>query len=367
MARTSDRAVGIRRKGAGWQAVVSRGGDGPRLYKTFPLGTDLAEMQRWRADTLATLRVERRQRASRGMFEVEARRYLKAVTALPTYADREREINLWITVFGRTPLEDITAADVRAVRDLWLTSPRSAKDKRPVSPATVNRRLRALSNLFTVLGRNRHAPNPVRDVPEAQEATHRIRALSYDTIAAILAKLPDRGKPVKGDKRSKVSQAKLRLTVMAYTGWPAGTLAQLRPQDVDLDTGHAHLPARRKGKGHPAVTVPLLPEAVAALRAFAAANLWGPFDARAVNRSWKRAAKACGVTGIRAYDLRHSFLTAIGQASKDERAVQALAQHGDIRTTRRYTEGSVQGRLASAIAALKPVMSPPEGGGHTEK
>jgi len=39
-------------------------------------------------------------------------------------------------------------------------------------------------------------------------------------------------------------------------------------------------------------------------------------------------------------------------ASKDERAVQLAAQHRDIRTTRRYTEASVEPRIAAAFAAM---------------
>jgi integrase len=347
---TDPKRTGIRRKGTGWQAAVARGPTLPRVYRYFPLQTDPREMQAWRADVRADLHVTRKQRATRGMFSADARRYLTAVKAMPTYADREREIHLWIAEFGDRARTDITALEIRAVRDRWLTAPRSAKDKRPVSPATVNKRLRALSNLYTTLD-HRTAENPVRDVPEAQEAPTRIRALPYETIRAILDAMPNRGRPVAGEKRTTVSESKLRLTVMAYTGWPPGVLAQLTAADVDLERGFAHLPARRKGKGHPAVTVPLLPEAVTALQAFADANLWGAFDARAVNRSWKRAAKACKVTGVTAYALRHSFLTAIGQASRDERAVQALAQHGDIRTTRRYTEGSVATRLDDALTA----------------
>jgi len=373
MSRSPDR-TGIRRKGTGWQATVSRGHAHPRVFRFFPLDTPFSVIQAWRQDVRDEARVTRKVRSTRGMFDADAARYLRTVTALSTYKDRVREIHLWVEAFGHRSRADITAADIRAVRDAWLTTPRATgrvfpKSKpasvKPVSGATVNKRLRALSNLYTVLD-GRHAPNPVRDVPELPEPTRRIRALPYEVIAAILAALPDRGRPVKGQKRPTLSHAKLRLTVMAYTGWPPATLQQLTPADIDLELGIAHLPARRKGKGAPAVSVPLLPEAVDALRDFAAADLWGPFDARTVNRAWKRAAKTLDITGIRAYDLRHSFLTAVGLASKDERAVQALAQHGDIRTTRGYTEGGVSARLDAALLAARVHMPVAEGGGHSD-
>ena len=63
----------------------------------------------------------------------------------------------------------------------------------PLSASSVNHRLRAIANLWTVLD-GRHAPNPARDVPELLEPDHPPRALSYPVLEAILAEWSDAGR-----------------------------------------------------------------------------------------------------------------------------------------------------------------------------
>lgn len=337
---------GIEPHGSGYLATVSCG-TGRRLRRTFPKGTDPRVMQRWRQDTKAKHRLS--PRGPSGTFAGDAARYLQAVRGMPTYAQRKRDIGLWTAVFGTRAREDITATDIRIQREVWAQAPRSAADPRPVSGATINKRLRALSNLWTVLDGPR-APNPVRDVPEYPERADVARALDYATIEAILSHVPDRGRPVKGQTRPTASQTKARLRVLAYTGWPSGVLAQLTPADVDLTAGTARLPARQKGAGAPPALVPLLPQAVTALQAFDALGCWGAFSRHSLRKTWARAATKAGVTGTRPYDLRHSF-GVLAASSGDERATQHLLQHRDLRTTQRYTLGGIQPRVVSAITA----------------
>lgn len=347
--------IGIQKHGAGWRALVSRGRGRSQLTKHFPKGTPPTEMQAWRKDQQATRRLARRTRAYAGTFEHDARRYLQAVKALTTYTDRAREIALWVHLFGRRDRDTITAADIRAARDHWLIEPRDGKAAPPVAPGTVNKRLRALSNLWTVLDGPR-APNPVRDVPEAVEPRDVARALPYETIRAILEAMPDIGRAGKGKKRPKASQAKARLRVLAYTGWPSSVLMQLKPEDIDLDAGLVKLPPRKKGAGVAAVVVPILPAAVDALREFVRLNCWGRFSASSLRKSFKAAARQVLTTNVRVYDLRHSALSLFAGAG-DERAVQYLAQHGDIRTTRQYTIGSVPARVQAVLETTARKLS----------
>lgn len=336
--------TGVQRHGAGWRASVSQGRGRPLIQRHFPHGTSPRDMQAWRADTKAGLRLTRKQRASYGTFEGDAKRYLRAVTALTTYEDRTREIGLWIDVFGTTPRDRITSADIREQRDAWLTEPRSRTDKRPVAPATVNKRLRALSNLWRVLD-GRLAANPVRDVPEAPEPTPAARTASYEQIAKLLDALPH-------------SKTKARIRVLAYTGWPIGVLTKLTADDVDLTAGLARLPPRHKGTGAAGVVVPLVPQAVAALKDFARLKCWGKCSRHSLRTSFKRAAKKAGLPWLRPYDLRHLYASALAAASQDERAVAAVLQHADLRTTRRYTLGSVPVRVTLAVEKLSAALEP---------
>jgi integrase len=353
------RWAGISRHGSGWRAAVSRGKHKPKVYAYFPAETAPEVMQEWRRDAQANLRITRKRRASQGTFEGDARRYLRAVKALPTYDTREQMIELWIGVFGTTRREDITAADIREQRDKWLTEPRDSKHPRgrgtPVSPHTVNLRLRALSNLWTVLD-GRRAPNPVREVPEAMEPTPRPRAIPAETIARILAAIPDRGKREKGSNPKRAgdpgSLSKVRLRILAETGWPAGTLMRMTPDRIDWQAKTADVPDRHKGQGAAALTMPLTDAALEALTDLKRRQGFGRFSTSSLAKTFKRACTSLGLAGIRVYDLRHSFGTRVAVASGDERAVQILMQHRDIRTTRIYTEASIDPRVRSAFAAM---------------
>ena len=355
MSRRDPRWIGITKHGTGWRAAVSRGRHQPKLYGYFPAHTAVEDMQAWREDEKAKLRITRKQRASFGTFEGDARRrYLPAVKALPTYAERKRHIEFWIGEFGTRRRDAITSAEIRAVRDRLLTTPR-AKNQPPLSPHTVNLMLRALSNVWTVLDGSR-AYNPARDVPEAQEPSQPPRTLDLETIQRILDAMPDRGFRPKGvkvkDDGDRPSLAKARIAVLAWTGWPAKVLMAMTPGRIDWRHRVAHLPERTKGRGAPAVSVPLTEQAVSALQHLDAVQGWGRFSVSTLGRAFRRACRAVGLSGVRVYDLRHAFLTRLAWASKDERAVQTVAQHRSLTTTRRYTQASVDPRVAAAMAAM---------------
>jgi integrase len=353
---------GIYRHGQSWRVVVSQGRGRPPLRRSFPLETPLSELVAWRQDQQAEHRVQRKRRATIGTFAYDAKqRYLPAVTGLTTYATRETDIARWIALFGRRYRDTITSAEICAYRDQWAREPRGVdRDGQPLPPyaaSTINHWLRALSNVWTVLDGPR-APNPVRDVAELPEPDALPRALSYDTIERILTAMPDRGRPVKGQKRPTVSLAKLRLRVLAYTGLTYRQLARLQPAHVDLRHGTMLVTRREKGKGAKPRRLPLLPQAVEAFKALQAARAWGPFDGNSVRRAFLRAAKRANVKGIRPYDLRHSLGTLIFRATGSREAVKEFLQHESIETTARYTLAAVDQVLTAQLARVKlPRMS----------
>ncbi len=337
---TRDRLwAGIREHGAGWRATVSRGRSRSQIQKHFPKDTDPKVMQAWRALTAAKEHVARKARASYGTFEGDAKRYLNAVKAMPTYATRERHIQEWVKEFGARQRESITATDIRTVRDRWMTT-------RPLGASSINLRLRALSNLYRVLDGPR-AENPVRDVPELQEPQPAPRPLTYEQIAAVLATMRD-------------SRSKRWLTVMAYTGLSSGDLAKLTRDDVDLERGLIQLPARRKGLGAPGVLAPLLPHAVAAFKAFEPE--WGATVRRSVLRRVLKAAGAKVQLGwLKPYDLRHLYGSTLAQVSGDERVAQRLLRHSSLVTTARYTGRSVPSRIVAAVDLMARHLDRPIG------
>lgn len=371
MARKADDWVGIERHGAGYRARVSRGrGVSPSL-KQFQAGTPLHEMQAWREDERARLRLTRKQRASFGTFEGDARRYLRAVSSLATFSDRERQIALWVKEFGTRQRDSITGADIRAVLNRWLVEPRkpgvdpeTEEKYPPVSPATVNLRKRALSNLYTVLDADADPPrrNPVRAIDDFEESPTRARDLPYAVIGKILARMPDYGRLKKGEKRKdKVddfSKSRIIAAILAYTGLEPVQLERLKKADVDLEFGFIVLAPRRKGKRRQAraramVILPLVPPAVEAFKTFDARGLWEKkIDRSALRKAFKAAARQENVAHVRIKDLRHSFSTLVVETTEDLDLAKDLLMHKDQATTKIYSARVLAQRLKAKLAPV---------------
>lgn len=350
---------GIYRRGETYRAYVSQGRGRPPLTKYFPIDTPLAEMQSWREDERAALRLRRKTRATFGTFEGDARRYLRSITALPTFKSREKDIERWIQIFGTKRRDTITAAEIRGWRDYWMKQPRSA-GKPPYAASTINHWLRALSNLWTVLD-GRRAPNPVRDVPEVREPDPLPRALSFDTIDAILSRMAIVSRSPKGTPRQGTQSKSLaRLRVMTYTGLTQSQIALLTPADVDFEGATILVRSRMKGAGSKPQRLPLHPKAVEAFRHFAAINAWGKFSGPSLRKNFLVAARKAREAGydvpldVRPYDLRHSWGTAIVAATGSLEAAKDLLSHRSTRTTRRYALGAVDALLRAQVNKVLP-------------
>jgi integrase/recombinase XerC len=283
------------------------------------------------------------------------------------------DIQEWVDRFGSRRRQTITSQEIWAIRDQWLTvGPKWVYRKltgqweavaTPLSGSTVNHRLRALSNLYRVLD-GPLKPNPVRAVPEAVESPALPRMILPEKIAALLAALPDRGKPRRHARRPAVSATKIRLRIMAWTGLAPAQLVALRRLDVNLEAGTVQTAQRRKGTGAEPVLLPLLPQTVDAFRDYDAAQLWQQgFSTSSVSKSFKIAAKKVGLPpSVRVYDLRHSFGSRVFLSSGNLAAVGELLQHQDPRTTRRYLLAAVNPVLTAAIAPLRPQPETPAAG-----
>ena len=364
--RTAPREPGQRRLPSGkWQVFVRIRRPGETrsrfLSTTFPADSLITDRRNWRE----CVRVEARTGQALTPFDdttfaEDAARYLESVAALPTIAQRRQHINEWVVPFGHRPRTSIRPHEIRAQRDRWLTEPRTDQQGRtrpPYAPSSVNHRLRALSNLWRVLD-GRHTPNPVREVPEAEEEEDAPRALPYAVIEAILDAMPDHTRLVKSHRVESGSRTKARLAVMAWTGLAHSQLMRLRPEDVDWTGQSIWVRGRRKGlsgKERKGQRKPITDEAITALRRFAALDCWGTFSKDSMRKSLRVACrkveeqcKANGVeldlSRVRPYDFRHSYATAILAATSDLRTTQRLMLHSSARTTERYARGRGRSR-----------------------
>jgi len=342
----------VKRRGrvVGFRAVVSvfdrEQRKGRLVTKRFPKGTERVAMSTWRQEQRVLARQAPITAPSEPVdtkgFAGDAARYLKAVAAMPSFSDRERDIARWVQLFGERQRATITSTDIASALAAW------AKTK---GAATVNHRRTALMHLWTVLD-GRSAANPVKAAPKYREPDPAPRGIPYALIRRILDKMP-------------TTKAKARLSVIAWTGLPHAQVARITPGDVDLERRVLRVPGRNKGRGTEARALPLTVEAVSALKVFAAVGAWGEFSRSSVRKSFalactkvaaeeakKPARTRVSVAGLRPYDLRHSFGTELYRATGDIRATQLLMGHSRVEMTHRYTLGAVDERLADAVRAF---------------
>jgi hypothetical protein len=338
---------GERQDAHGWQVFVRVRGK----FRSKRLKPNATPTQRREARNELRARAELqvvpiRDAAPAATFRADADEYLKLITHMPAFQDRAFEIERWAHAFAGRTRASITQRDIRAVLERWRVNGR-ADGKGGLSVSSLNRRRTSLMSLYTTLD-GKSAVNPVRDVPAYSEHHNEVDhshppRLLYRLIARV-------GSFFDRDQRPSKTQARLR--VMLHTGWPQKILGQVRESDINWTKGKetARLHARRKGKGHPPVTVVLLPGAVAALRHFFDIGAQGPFSTSGMCKSLKRAEDAENahrarlglppIAHVRSYDMRHVFCCELAKRVNDQSALQAMMLHGTPQQTIRYMRGA---------------------------
>lgn len=362
---------------------------GERRYLSFDLDTQDSKIVADIENERAAMRLLMKDRPRAGTLAVDAKRYLQlpSVKALSDYPQRVQHVEEWIAVVGwKRRRSSGWAQAIEAQRDLWLTEPRTVADDGtvidgPYAAGSVNKRLRALSNLWTKLD-GRRAPNPVLEVDECEEPDPEARGLPYDVVEAILMAIPAAAVGKKKDGTRTLGKGvprpapnKARLRVIAYTGIPHATLKLLTrtsvtlfPLDADGQEtgGTVLLPPRKKGKKRRRAQdkplpelLPLIPPAAAAFREFDRLNCWGPFSNSSMWKMFQRACATLKIEGLTPYDFRHSFLTAVYAETKDLRVTGTFGIHRSERTSKRYTLAAVAPHVAAAAERLRARFAPP--------
>jgi integrase/recombinase XerC len=331
---------GIFRQADGsWRAFIRVGPDRKLFSKRFrDPDTSKSVMRDWRQATKVDVkRAAKFSPAITQTFAEDVDDYLRAVRTMPSYADRERDMDAWIEEIGKTATRaDITSTQIRAVLQQWRIDGRH--DGKPLSESACNHRRTALMHFFSVLN-GKSGSNPCRDVPRFREPDPEPRGLSFKVLQKVFRKMPD-------------TKTKARLMVLAYTGIPRASLMRMRAEDIDYKAKTALVPRRRKGAGTKLRVLPLTPQAIKAFKMLNRFDGWGHFSRASLLQALKRACVSAKVTPIRAYDLRHSFASEAYARTGDIGAVQALLDHADVKMTNRYTLKAVDARVQKAVRAL---------------
>lgn len=275
--------------------------------KRFPPTYTLAALKKWRDEHE---RLRRGPKRARGTFAADVTRYLKAVSSMPSYTDRVREIDAWVPAFGSLARWRITSQMIRVQLHNW---------RQTKAASTCNHRRTALSHLFTVLD-GKGQPNPVRDVPPFREPPATRRGVELLTALAVIRR-------VKGPK------TRARLLVLLWTGMRPSELMRVTETHLDLDQGVCEV---LTGKGGNYRIIPLNKSARKAFKGWLRVGAPGAFSVQSIRKSLVRACKAANVPPIRVYDLRHSFALALRKAGADLADVGEQLGHRSPKMTRRY-------------------------------
>jgi integrase len=351
-------------------SAVAKIGDRQREKRFRPSGdvdTDIRRMQRWQLRTRAELLGDRPTRPQADTLASDVPRFLATITAGTPRRDYEKLLAAWLaTPLGERPRRDIRRRDVLTQIAAWEADGYSA--------ATLNHRLRALRKLYDVLdGDDEDAINPCAKIRKRSEPEPEARGTTYDIIEGILALIPDIGYTrERGQKRPTFNKSKIRLRVMAWTGLPPALIRQITADHIHWNEAELDVTPRRKGKGVKARRLPLLEEAVSALRDLAAADALGPYSNAAPWNTWDRAKRRYiaqlresetdsrvvdelvrVIEPLRPYDLRHSFAAMVYEHSGGNRsAVSDLLMHAALQTSERYVKRAVAAVSRRALATV---------------
>ena len=329
---------GIRRRGNTWWVFVRV--QGHLRTKTFAL-TELEAARAWRE-------AQRQPAPTGGSFAAAVHKYLAQNQSKVSINQATAHLELWMYALGRdrTPLS-ITKDEINRVIDDWLLT---------LAPGTVRKRRMWLRQFFVFLTGD---GGPCQKATNPKEPKAGARGIDYLVIEKALASMPARRSARRGTL-GPPSLALLRARVMIYTGLPPKLLMAVTPDDLDFRAAKLYVHGRTKGDGVEERELALGPEALAAFKAYHAANAYGDgWSVSSMGRSVKAAFKRVGyMRPVRLYDLRHSYLTQVYRITRDTATVARLGMHAEgSPITARYTKGANQEVDEAAVAAFSQVLT----------
>ncbi len=262
-------------------------------------------------------------------------RYVEQV--LPSRPERDRprvnnQLRWWSKRLGTLRLTELTPAVIGEHRDRLLRG--DAPGGKPVSPATANRYLAALSHACSIAVREWGwlEDHPVRKVRRMKEPRGRVRFLSEEEREALLEAC-----------RASHDKRLYPLALMAVsTGARRGELLALRWGDIDLVRGYVVVQDSKNGERR---SLPLAGAAketlgeMARLRridtdlVFANETGKAPFP----RKPWMRALESAGIEDFLFHDLRHTAASYLAMSGATLTEIATILGHKTLAMVKRYS------------------------------
>ena len=303
--------------------------------------------------TLATITTSTELAAAELQLEQLAGRWLASLPTDATRAAYRGDYLAWLDFLDYVAHRvEVLEAD-RATVDAWrldMAATPNPRTGRPLSPATIGRRLSAVRSFYTYaedLGFI--ARNPAEKV-KAPKVSSDSPTLGLDKAEA-LAFLD----------AARAADPLTYALAVTLLGLGLRVSEALSLDVTDLQTERGHTVARVQGKGGHRRTVAVPPYVSEALAAITAGRTSGPvfvtdtgeaLDRHAAAYRVGRTARAAGLAGITPHSLRHTAATLSLDAGATVPEVQAFLGHADPKTTMRYDRArrALDGHAAYALA-----------------
>ena len=280
----------------------------------FDPGTPLKTIRAKRDEMRASLRTL--PPGERHTLAHDAERYLEQVqSTLVSFADRRRDLMAWLPRFGH--LRTLTLPSHLAALNAQLHDWRQT-----LSAMSCNHRRHALTNLVRVLYGRRAAVDLI-DLARFAPPPPKPRWVDRRHIADVLAHL------------TPGSLTRVRLELMHWTGMRPSQMGRLQTDDFRLDEPIPYVAVPR-GKGGRIAAVPLVPEGIAAARAFLHIRAFGTWSRGSANKALRAAARRAGRAPFTVYQIRHSFAAGLRRTGADVADIQDLYGHTNPQTTMIY-------------------------------
>ncbi|WP_327644174.1 tyrosine-type recombinase/integrase [Micromonospora zamorensis] len=264
-----------------------------------------------------------------------------------------RDVTGWLTWCAGRDLDPLRATFLHVNEYARaLESTVAARSGRPLTPATVARRLSALSSWYDFLVKLGAVPaNPVAgaDRPRVDRDHSATLGLTPEEVDALLG-------AADADTGATALRNRAAIALLADLGLRVGELISLDLTDLGTERGHRSV--RFVGKGGKQRRRALTPGSGYAVDAYLAqraaatgvpvTHLTGPLlvtasgarlDRHSVFRMVRRLARAAGIPAwakLSPHSLRHAFATTARSEGVPLEDVQDAMGHADPRTTRRY-------------------------------
>lgn len=263
-------------------------------------------------------------------------------------------LQFWREVLGSRPVADIHADEVDAaliqLQARGRLRPRRNRTTeatgKPLAPATVNRYISTMGELFKHARRLRIVPrthtSPLAGLERAPEPVDPDRYFREEEVERLVkaARVVDR----------KWGRLVTLICLGFVTGLRRGNLLALKWADVDMERLTVSVGRTKNGSAH----VAPITEAVAKeMRALPRPDspdelvfLGTRGRPHGFRRLWLRTCKEAGLAGRNFHQLRHGTATALARANINQPAIMAALGHRTLAASARYLHHSIDDRRA---------------------